>query len=94
LREQFVAHNAITCRGAVVSSPRRVNPIMWSYRADGGPTSLTNLKGYCTWHHHVLLHELGWKLIVHPDGTSQVISPDGETIHSHHPPPRPGRFLS
>jgi hypothetical protein len=60
------------------------------HRADGGPTSLTNLKGYCTWHHHVLLHELGWKLIVHPDGTRQVISPDGKTIHSHYPPPRPG----
>jgi hypothetical protein len=48
-----------------------------------------NLKGYCLWHHHVVLHELGWKLIVHPDGTSQVISPDGKTIHSHKPPPRP-----
>jgi hypothetical protein len=60
------------------------------HRADGGPTRLTNLKGYCTWHDHVLLHELGWKPIVHPDGTSQVISPDGKTIHSHHPPPRAG----
>jgi hypothetical protein len=60
------------------------------HRADGGPTSLTNLKGYCTWHHHVLLHELGWKLIVHPDGTSRVVSPDGKTIHSHHPPPLAG----
>jgi hypothetical protein len=38
----------------------------------------------------VLLHELGWKLTVHPDGTSQVVSPDGKTIHSHSPPARPG----
>jgi hypothetical protein len=60
------------------------------HRKDGGPTSLTNLKNYCWWHHHVVLHELGWQLTVHPDGTSQVTSPDGKTIHSHSAPPRPG----
>jgi hypothetical protein len=60
------------------------------HRQDGGPTSLVNLKDYCWWHHHVLLHELGWQLTVHPDGTSQVTSPDGTTIHSHAPPLRPG----
>jgi Domain of unknown function (DUF222) len=61
-----------------------------THRADGGHTSLTNLKDYCWWHHHVVLHELGWTLTVHPDGTSQVTSPDGKTIRSHGPPPRPG----
>jgi hypothetical protein len=61
-----------------------------THRADGGHTSLDNLKDYCWWHHHVLLHELGWTLTVHPDGTSQVQSPDGKTIRSHSPPPRPG----
>jgi hypothetical protein len=60
------------------------------YRADGGPTSLTNLKDCCWWHHQVLLHELGWKLTVFPDGTSQAASPDGKTIRSHSPPRRPG----
>ena len=61
------------------------------HRSDGGHTSLTNLKDYCWWHHHVVLHELGWTLTVHPDGTSQVTSPDGKTtIRSHSPPPRPG----
>ena len=60
------------------------------HRVDGGPTSLTNLKDYCFWHHHVLLHQLGWTLTVHPDGTSQVQSPDGKIIRSHSPPPRPG----
>ena len=61
-----------------------------THRADGGHTSLTNLKDYCWWHHHVVLHELGWTLTVHPDGTSQVQSPDGKIIRSHSPPPRPG----
>ena len=60
------------------------------HRADGGHTSLTNLKDYCWWHHHVVLHQLGWSLTAHPDGTSTVTSPDGKTIHSHGPPPRPG----
>jgi len=60
------------------------------HRKDGGTTSLTNLKNYCHWHHHVVLHELGWQLTVNPDGTSHVTSPDGKTIHSNRPPPRPG----
>jgi KH domain len=60
------------------------------HRADGGRTSLANLKGWCWWHHHVLLHQLGWALTVHPDGTSQVRSPAGKIIRSHSPPPSPG----
>jgi len=60
------------------------------HRADGGRTSLAGLKNYCWWHHHVVLHELGWVLTVHPDGTSQVRSPGGKIIRSHSPPPRPG----
>jgi hypothetical protein len=60
------------------------------HRADGGHTSLANLKDYCYWHHHVVLHELGWTLTAHPDGTSQVTSPAGKIIRSHSPPPRPG----
>jgi Domain of unknown function (DUF222) len=60
------------------------------HRKDGGRTSLTNLKDYCWWHHHVVLHELGWTLTAHPDGTSQVQSPDGKIIRSHSPPPHPG----
>jgi len=58
------------------------------HRADGGRTSLANLKHYCWWHHHVVLHQLGWQLIAHPDGTSQVTSPDGKIIRSHSPPRR------
>jgi hypothetical protein len=60
------------------------------HRADGGRTSLTNLKDYCWWHHHVVLHQLGWTLTAHADGTSQVTSPAGKIIRSHSPPPRPG----
>ena len=58
------------------------------HRKDGGRTSLTNLKDYW-WHHHVVLHQMGWTLTAHPDGTSQVHSPAGKIIRSHSPPPRP-----
>ncbi len=59
------------------------------HRSDGGHTSLTNLKDYCSWHHHVVLHQMGWALTVHPDGTSRVKSPNGKIIRSHSPPPGP-----
>jgi hypothetical protein len=60
------------------------------HRSDGGRTSLAYLKNYCWWHHHVVLHRMGWKLTVYPDGTSQVQSPGGKVIRSHGPPPDPG----
>jgi Domain of unknown function (DUF222) len=60
------------------------------HRQDGGRTSLANLTDYCHWHHHVVLHQKGWELTVHPDGTSQARSPHGTIIRSHGPPPRPG----
>jgi hypothetical protein len=60
------------------------------HRAEGGRTSLGNLKDYCWWHHHVVLHQLGWTLTAHADGTSQVTSPAGKIIRGHGPPPRRG----
>jgi Domain of unknown function (DUF222) len=85
LRDQRCQHPGGCDQPAGACEPHHV-----VHRADGGHTSLTNLKDYCWWHHHVLLHELGWKLTVHPDGTSQVTSPAGKIIRSHSPPPRPG----
>jgi hypothetical protein len=38
----------------------------------------------------MLLHQLGWALTVHPDGTSQVRSPAGKIIRSHARHPAPG----
>ncbi len=55
-------------------------------RSEGGATSLGNLKLYCEYHHQVCIHRLGWKIIIHADGTSQAISPAGEVLNSHGPP--------
>ena len=72
--------------GGCDQPPAACPPRHVRHRADGGPASLANLKDYCWRHHHILLHQLGWTLTVHPDGTSTAQSPDGKTIHSHHPP--------
>jgi hypothetical protein len=62
------------------------------HRCDHGRTCIANLMNLCFFHHHVLIHREGWTLKLHPDGTSEAISPDGtRTLHSHQPPspPRP-----
>ncbi|MBV9094497.1 MAG: DUF222 domain-containing protein [Streptosporangiaceae bacterium] len=61
-----------------------------THRADGGRTSLGNLQDWCWWHHHVVLHQMGWQLTAHPDGTSHVKTPDDKVIRSHSPPTRAG----
>jgi hypothetical protein len=85
LRDQTCQYPGGCSQPAVGCEPHHV-----VHRADGGRTSLANLKDYCWWHHHVVLHQLGWTLQAHPDGTSQVTSPAGKIIRSHSPPPRPG----
>jgi hypothetical protein len=56
------------------------------HRAHGGTTRLKDLVLLCHYHHQVCIHRLGWTLILHPDGTTQARSPDGEVLHSHGPP--------
>ena len=52
----------------------------------GGATALTNLVLLCSYHHQVCIHRLGWTLILHPDGTTEARSPDGQILRSHGPP--------
>jgi hypothetical protein len=85
LRDQTCQHPGGCDQPASGCEPHHVQ-----HRADGGHTSLDNLKDFCWWHHHVLLHQLGWTLTAHPDGTTEVRSPTGKTIRSHSPPARPG----
>lgn len=58
-------------------------------------TKLTNSQGssnlvtLCVFHHLVAIHRWGWALVLHPDGTTTAISPDGGRVfHSHGPPGR------
>jgi hypothetical protein len=58
------------------------------HRARGGRTSLRDCRLYCFFHHQIVIHQQGWTVTAHPDGTSTARSPDGRKIlHSHGPPP-------
>ena len=56
-------------------------------RARGGPASLTNLILLCSFHPLIAIHRWGWRVVLHPDGTVTVTSPDRyRSYHSHSPP--------
>ncbi len=58
-------------------------------RAKGGQTCLGNLVLLCVFHHLIAVHQWGWTLTLHADGTITAISPDrSRTLHSHGPPQR------
>ena len=59
------------------------------HRKDGGRHALTNLLLMCRFHHLIAIHRWGWRITLHPDGTTTAVSPDGaKTLHSHAPPIR------
>jgi Domain of unknown function (DUF222) len=61
--------------------------VVWWER--GGPTDLDNLLLVCTFHHR-LVHEYGWAVRHHEDGTVQWFRPDGSRYWAGPaPPPEP-----
>ncbi|MGH9105169.1 MAG: DUF222 domain-containing protein [Acidimicrobiales bacterium] len=54
---------------------------------DGGPTRLDNLVLACARHHH-LWHDQGWKLMLHPDASLDLVTPGGAMFTSKPPPHR------
>ena len=58
-----------------------------THKSDGGETSLQNLGLFCEFHHETCIHRWGWKIILHPDGTTEARSPDGRQVLSSHAPP-------
>lgn len=56
-----------------------------------GKTSLRDCVLLCPYHHQVMVHRLGWTLIVNPDGTTTAWNKDKtKVLHSHGPPARAG----
>jgi Domain of unknown function (DUF222)/HNH endonuclease len=57
----------------------------------GGKTSVKNCILLCHYHHQVVIHRLGWTLVLNPDGTTTAWNPDRtKVIRSHSPPARAG----
>jgi hypothetical protein len=58
-------------------------------QANGGKTSTEDCGLFCWFHHHVTIHEMGWTVVLNPDGTTTAYSPDRTKILHSHGPPRP-----
>ena len=62
-----------------------------THKADGGKTSTKDCVLLCWFHHQVVIHRWGWRLVLNPDGTTTAWNPDRtKVLHSHSPPARAG----
>ena len=83
---------AVHLRDRGCAWPRCGRPAAWcdvhhlQHKADGGKTSVTDCVLLCQFHHDVCIHRRGWRLVLHPDGTTTAYGPDGQVLHSHSPP--------
>ena len=79
-----VARRLLPACGGVLGAPHH-------HKSRGGKTSLQDCVLLCRFHHQVVIHKLGWTLVVSPDGTTTAWNKDHtRTLHSHGPPPHPG----
>jgi hypothetical protein len=83
---------AVLLRDSGCAWPRCGRPAAWcdvhhlQHKADGGKTAVTDCVLLCQFHHDVCIHRRGWRLVLHPDGTTTAYGPDGQVLHSHSPP--------
>ena len=83
---------AVLLRDRGCAWPRCGRPAAWcdvhhlQHKADGGKTAVSSCVLLCQFHHDVCIHRRGWRLVLHPDGTTTAYGPEGQIIHSHSPP--------
>ena len=72
---------AVLLRDRGCAWPRCGRPAAWcdvhhlQHKADGGKTSVTDCVLLCQFHHDVCIHRWGWRLVLHPDGTTTAYGP-------------------
>jgi hypothetical protein len=92
--ESIPAHirRAVLLRDKRCAWPRCGRPAVWCdvhhirHKKDGGKTSVTDCVLLCQFHHDVCIHRWGWRIVLHPDGTTSAYGPRGQVLHSHSPP--------
>ena len=83
---------AVQLRDRGCAWPRCGRPAAWcdvhhlQHKKDGGKTAVTDCVLLCQFHHDICIHRRGWRLILHPDGTTTAYGPKGQVLHSHSPP--------
>ncbi len=83
---------AVALRARHCEWPGCHKPLAWCdihhlrHKRDGGPTSVTDCVALCQFHHDTCIHRWGWRLVLHPDGTTTAYGPRGQVLHSHGPP--------
>ena len=83
---------AVLLRDRGCAWPRCGRPAAWcdvhhlQHKKDGGKTAVSDCVLLCQFHHDICIHRRGWRLVLHPDGTTTAYGPDGQVLHSHSPP--------
>jgi hypothetical protein len=62
-----------------------------THKSRGGKTSVIGCVLLCHFHHQVMIHKMGWTLVLNPDGTTTAWNRDKtKVLRSHSPPARAG----
>ncbi len=83
---------AVQLRDRGCAWPRCGRPAAWcdvhhlQHKKDGGKTAVSECVLLCQFHHDICIHRRGWRLVLHPDGTTTAYGPEGQVLHSHSPP--------
>jgi hypothetical protein len=83
---------AVQLRDRHCAWPRCRRPMAWCdvhhlvHKKDGGKTSVSDCVLLCQYHHDVCVHRQGWRIVLHPDGTTSAYGPRGQILHSNSPP--------
>ena len=73
---------AVLLRDRGCAWPRCGRPAAWcdvhhlQHKKDGGKTAVTDCVLLCQFHHDICIHRRGWRLILHPDGTTTAYGPE------------------